>query len=575
MKITSISNDRLLLKSGVTESNFGRMNYSELITENGLIAVSDNSEKGDYTFAFDKWSFDDVISVDSESGGERIVHYAGSVPLENASVTDLTDFSSPDTFDNVTAVISAITQGMNIGEKVPENGAGGILIFKNTQKTLILFLPEKLFSYSVQSLSLEDQGEQQTLWKNEGLHDTASLNFIRSVMVYKLFTGIFPYSEVRSIERNADIIDKKFIPMEMLVPSVNRTITEICNNSLVLTPAILTKISEKKKNFMYLAPKTDFPVSDLRALKKDLSTIKEEADKNRTDEQVQGFLKKQANSVNTKRKFRKNQSFIVAGLIIFTAVGLLITDSIKSRGTNYTSIGLTSDETLEAYYTGFGRVDTNIIDMLSMGEGTKEYTNLISQVFVISKQREQYNKDMGLMTPASYLLYATDMEKAKYAGLFGITSLKIDGKLQDMIVNVPKKNDHPVPLTTEKNVTLEDGMTSVHKVNFYRFHTEGDNNDIYIEYHTDTVTLTFVKNRWMLTNIDVKADDIFINTDDFLKEYWDSLKKHNNNVKEALVSLRPKYPWLPTANDIEMEEKLKAQQLQQLMESFGQSNYGY
>ena len=79
----------------------------------------------------------------------------------------------------------------------------------------------------------------------------------------------------------------------------------------------------------------------------------------------------------------------------------------------------------------------------------------------------------------------------------------------------------------------------------------------------------------MLTNIDVKADDIFINTDDFLKEYWDSLKKHNNNVKEALVSLRPKYPWLPTANDIEMEEKLKAQQLQQLMESFGQSNYGY
>ena len=153
--------------------------------------------------------------------------------------------------------------------------------------------------------------------------------------------------------------------------------------------------------------------------------------------------------------------------------------------------------------------------------------------------------------------------------------MKIDGKLQDMVVNVPKKNDHPVPLTTEKNVTLEDGMTSVHKVNFYRFHTEGDNNDIYIEYHTDTVTLTFVKNRWMLTNIDVKADDIFINTDDFLKEYWDSLKKHNNNVKEALVSLRPKYPWLPTANDIEMEEKLKAQQLQQLMESFGQSNYGY
>jgi len=575
MKITSISNDRLLLKSGVTESNFGRMNYSELITESGLIAVSDNSDKGDYTFAFDKWSFDDVISVEGEAGGERIVHYAGKVPLENASVTDLTDFSAPDTFDNVTAVISAMTQGVKLGEKVPENGAGGILLFKNDKKTLVLFLPEKLFGYSVQALSLEDQGELQNLWKNEGLHDIPALNFIRSVLLYRLFTDSFPYTEVRSVERNSDIIDKKFIPMEMLVPSVPRTITESCNNSLILTPAILTKISEKKKNFMYLEPKADFPVADLRGLKKEWNSIKEEAAKNRTEEPVTSFLKKQSNTVNTKRKFRKNQSYLIVGLIVFTAVGLLIADNIKSRGTNYTSVGLTSEETLEAYYNGFGRMDTNIVDMLSTGDGTKDYTNIISQVFVISKQREQYNKDMGLMTPAAYLVYATDMEKAKYAGLFGITSLKIDGKVQDMVVNVPKKNDHPVPLTTEKNVTLEDGMTSVHKVNFFRFHTEGENNDIYIEYHTDTVTLTFTKDRWMVTNIDVKAEDIFINTDDFLKEYWDTLAKHNNNVKEALVILRTKYPWLPTTNDIDMEERYKAQQLQELMESFGQTSYGY
>lgn len=575
MKITSVSNDRLLLKSGVTESNFGRMNYSELITESGLIAVSDNSDKGDYTFAFDKWAFDDVISVDGEAGGERIVHYAGKVPLENATVTDLTDFSSPDAFNNVLAVISAMTQGANLGEKIPENGAGGILLFKNDKKTLVLFLPEKLFSYSVQALSLEDQGEQQNLWKNEGLHETAALNFIRSVIVYKLLTGKFPYTEIRSVERNADIIDKKFIPLEMLVPSVPRTITEVCNNSLILTPAILTKISEKKKNFLYLEPKTDFPVSDLRALKNDIDAINKEAEENESNDQVKDFLKKQSSSVNTKRKLRRNQSFIIVSAIIFAAVGLLITDSIKSRGTNYTSIGLTSEETLEAYYWGFGRVNTNIVDMLSTGEGTKDYTNIISQVFVISKQREQYNKDMGLMSPAGYLIYATDMEKAKYAGLFGITSLKIDGKVQDMMVNVPKKNDHPVPLTTEKNVTLEDGMTSVHKVNFFRFHTEGDNNDIYIEYHTDIVTLTFQKNRWMVTNIDVTAEDIFINTDDFLKEYWATLSKHNGSVKEALVAMRAKYPWLPTANDVEMEEKYKAQQLQELMESFGQQSFGY
>lgn len=564
MKIVSIKDNKLLLNSGVTESNFGRMSYGELLQESGLLAVSDLNEKGNYNFAFDPWYFDDVISLEVENCDERKVFYSGNIPLEASSFSDLTNCNFDDSF----AVVSAMTQIAIQNEKWPENGGGGTLIFKNDKKIAILFLPQNLFSYSVQALSLEDQGIEQNLWKNVNLHELDSICFTRSTIVYKLLTGKFPYPDYRAVNRNADILDSKFTPVDFYIPSLSEDLKKALNIPLSLNSKILDQIAKGKKSAMEFKSNADFSLRDLYSLKDSIPALLESVEKNAGNDQYQEWIKKQNKKIGVKRYVRRNRAFIIVIAIILVGVALLITDSVKSKLSNPTSIGLTAEETLEAYYQAFGKIDTTVIDTFATGKGTKDYTKIISQCFVISKQRESVDPNMALMTPAGYLLYATDAKNANYAGLFGITDLRIDGKPQDMITNVKKRNQKPVPLTEEKGVTLKDGMTSVHKVNFYRMHSEGEENDIYVEYHTDIVTLTFEKNRWMLTNIDTTATDIEVNTKEFLNDYWNAMDFHNQNIKETMITMHAKYSWLPTTYDIEMEEREKEIERRELMYKF-------
>ena len=71
----------------------------------------------------------------------------------------------------------------------------------------------------------------------------------------------------------------------------------------------------------------------------------------------------------------------------------------------------------------------------------------------------------------------------------------------------------------------------------------------------ETLSLSWLKNRWILTDIDVKPEPLSFDTNEFKSEYWTTLKACNDDVVTACQQLRFRYPWIPSRTVMENEEK--------------------
>jgi hypothetical protein len=172
------------------------------------------------------------------------------------------------------------------------------------------------------------------------------------------------------------------------------------------------------------------------------------------------------------------------------------------------------------------------------------------------KQRLAYGNDNGFAYPSNWLFFITDEARYARSGLYGVTNLKIDGKLENLSVELHKKNEKVPPLTKEGNITLEDGSTSLHKVEYYLLYTEGENVDYLVDKVSSTVTLTYLKNRWVITDIsEEKRIPLNVDCGKFKKDYFEELGKTNGDVMKATDNLRSKYEWLPESSAMKREKE--------------------
>ena len=218
----------------------------------------------------------------------------------------------------------------------------------------------------------------------------------------------------------------------------------------------------------------------------------------------------------------------------------------KTTQENYTSKGLTSTQTLEGFYWGINNKDTVVVGDFSRGKEMRGYSDSISQIYVISKQRQSYYQDQGFQTMEEWLFWSTTPEKEAKTGIYGITNLVIDGEPSDLDVKMYKNKDKPLPITEEKGIKLEKGSKSLHRAQYYLVYTEGEYNDIFVKYIEETATLTYKNERWYVTDIDTEETPLRINSQEFKQEYFDMLQKNNTNIINTTEKLRFRYPWLPT-----------------------------
>lgn len=576
MAIYDIKNNNFHLASGILEENFGKMSYSQIIGEKGLLAKGKkqtNSEK-DYDFSFESWSFEDIQSFPTDNG--QMVFYCGKTPFfsdDTKSLAELLDGNK--VFEAGYVVISAITQSLKENQSVPEIGAGGIFLdFVENGSVNILFLPKGVYEVSVAGLSLEEKSALQESWINPSLNllgGLKALSFIRGSIAYKMLTGRVAFPALNSIERNADILDGKFLPVELSVNGISEELASEINDALMLNSVavVIPGKKEKKSRKRVVSAKADFPL-ELLYNSKNLK-----CETNLSDDEfkarAESFLKRQESKVNTKRKMRRNVSLIVTSAIVLITLGLIIGNTIKSNGSNVTSRGLTAEETVEAFFMAVNKLDTSMMSALSKGKSAGRYNDMVSQVYVISKNRQAYGgHDKGIMNPSAFFLYLGSESDLMDGALYGITNLKISGKDKYMDLKLAEKRTKPDPITEDKGVKVENRMHSVQKVEYDIIHTEGPEREIFGEHHTDIITLTFNKDRWIVTDVKSEQNDININNRQFMKDYDELFKMMDKDNAAVIRVLKNRYSWLPSEKEMQNEiAEQKAKKIE-MLKTYGQ-----
>lgn len=566
--VVSIVDNELRLCSALNEYAFGKTNFDSIVTQNGILATCDSASDEPLHFSFENWSFAEIKSFDVPDNDERIVFYCNKNPLsKNAkALIELYDkCKNPDALtsdkDNMytasLAVCSILTQAAKEEVELPLNGAGGILVdgLDSPQKLKLLFLPHDLFKYSIAGLTAVEQADLHNCWINPTLQGLPAICFMRACVAYKMLTGRYPYPSSDNLSRNADLLDKNFLPLELCINGINTELARAVNKGLKLNSdsvSIPGKKSKGKKN-EDLIPQKDFPLELLKHAKDNISSnVSDEA----FEEKVNSYKKLQSSRIKTKRTLRRNTATFVAGIIAVIVIIISAKSSYNSYLNNYTTKGLTSVQTIQTFFKGMNQMDISLIQTFIEGKNPNRYLDSISNVFVISKQRTSSGGgDNGFVKPAKFFVLLTNSSMLQITGLYGATNITIDGKKVDEYIDLLKNKDNPEIITQEQGVTLNKGDKSVHKVEYYTLHTEGTNNDIFVTKNTDTFTLTYKKNKWVITDIENNAQDLDIDSNAFFDEYFNLLVQNKNDVVKTISQLSFKYDFLPSEKEMTIEKQ--------------------
>ena len=560
--VVSIIDGELRLCSGLGEYAFGKTNYNSIVTQKGLLAQCDSKPDEPLHFSFTPWTFEDIKSFDVEGHDERIVFFCAPNPFSKKAETLYTLFSkagqadaSVDDKDRMYeasfAVCSLLTQAASEQIDIPVNGAGGILVDGNN----LLLLPHDIFVHSIAGLDNVEQADLYNCWINPSLTGLPSLCFTRASFAYKMLTGRFAYPAADSLTRNADLLDKKFLPLELSINGINEELAKAVNNALKLNSNSINIPGKKQKGKKSeeLVPKVEFPLELLKAARNNTSsTMTQEEFENK----IKSFQKLQNSKINTKRTLRRNTTAFTVGIIVVVAVILIIINSYKSYLDNYTTKGLTSIQTIQTFFKGMNNLDIPLIQDFIDGKSANRYLDSIGNVFVISKQRQSNLGDGGYLKPAKYFATITDQTKNKLAEMYGATNIRIDGKPYDEYIELAKNKDKPEPVSSEQGVTINKGDTSVHVVEYYLLYTEGDYSDIYVTKNRDTFTLTFKKDKWIITNIETSTQELTIDSNALKTEYFTRVMENQGDVVKSIGELLLTYDFLPSKKEVQTEKAL-------------------
>lgn len=564
MSCVTIIDNEVRLSSNMDENAFGKTSYSSIVTQTGILASCDSYETGKYHFSFTDWSFGEVKSFSVPERENRIVFYCGENPVKDGSVL-LDLLKSAEALDADKAekskaleaqfvICSILTQAALEKIKFPVIGAGGIIIHVDGINTKVLFLPENLFKYAAAGIQEKDSSELNIMWVNPTLLDLPAICFERAVFAYKLLTGRYPFPSTDLTERNADILDRKFLPVEMIVENIDSDLAQNINKGLKLNSNAVEIPGKKKKGKSSedLTPTPQFPTDKLYSALKEVEAnpVNVEA----MEEKAKSFLKAQASRVKTKRRLRRNTTTIITTLIILVILGGFTYNAISTRLNEFNSKGLTSVETVEMFYKSINDKDTIMMQNITKGKKASKYSTTLSQIYVVGKQRKAYYQDQGYLAPEGWLLYAKNPELSKHCGVYGVSALRIDGKPSDIAPEMHKKKDKVEPVTQENGITLKKNDKSVHTAEYFLIHTEGEDADLVIDFCTETITLTYLKDKWMITDLETKVENVEVNSNLFKTEYFNLIKQNGGDAVKSAVMLSGKYPWVPD------EPLLKAEQ---------------
>ena len=552
----------LQLDTGLTQNAFAKARFSERMEECGWLAT-----KTDNKWIFSPWKFSgSAVKTESQTvlvQGAAFAGYTLEACLRGIGTsmaqTALAHFAAA-------LVCTVLEEAIAQDYAVIGSGAGGIFISKDFRQ--IIFVPPGIFEASLLCRSDALYSMYQGRYINKGLSGEASIHFTQSVIAYMALTASHPFESLDTATRTEDYRDHNLVPLKNRIWALDRQLSFFIDHSLQKNPV---ESKQHKKNLMRNHNESSQPKSQLRVgLHFPLSTLYRElgltaegfipADgilqpiirkASVPQEQFEATAKKDterfARSLKIRRWFRHNRSILVAAAGVVVSLSLFFFIYWNGTVSHPTSKGFTSFETVEMFYSGMHNLNVLAIQGSAKGQNMNSITDRVSNFYVSSRTRTALNPKLKTVTPGAWLLWN---DNGQY-WIYGLTQFTIDGINANLHVDGPAKKTKPPRRTEENGVTLENGSRTEHQVRYNLVFTEG-NETLYIHEHTDTVLLTYAKDRWVVTDIQEQEYPTSFAYSLFCQDYTEAAQNTQDIFKTA-EALRNKYRWVSTDREIQTD----------------------
>ncbi len=535
------------MNSGLSSQAFARINTES--EEGFLIDFSTGKAQ------IEKWKFEhnfigenETVFFSSPAGSGKTLSAIFSQKDKReisrgagAAIAALSALISEKSFENT---------GDSLEEAFTSVGAGGIYISDDFKQVMIA--PCHFFARCATRQKANLSAPIQGIWENKALTANNALAFTRGAIAYRALAGNTPFTEEDLTKRQADILDRNFLPMELARPDLGEEITSAINESLALVPSL--RIAPGEKRFVTEKQKEDeahnkvvvetFPLeSILQELKND-----ETNEKMLTAEQMETvtrWLKSKKRSVTLHRFVRRNQKQLTVAII-----GVIVAISVagnfhRENGKLATSLGLTPAQTAQTLFTGIHKSDVTIIREVFKGSNRNDLLEIVSGYYVTYKQRLAFNQDDATVSPASWLF----LQNQTNFWMYGITNFKVEGEKVEFPYSYPRRRDKMDKLSPENGGGTKKGQETEVTVSYNLVHTDSSNR-VTISKETDTVSLRWNGKRWIIRKIQGQNTNSSVTLKQLHEAYGKALENNQNDIIAAAAELRETYPWIPEESEL-------------------------
>ncbi len=551
MNIVAGSKRKTVLNSFLNEINFGKIQRAIDLNEGGIVAECRGKEfSSEMKFDFTPWKFTGT-EVESQSA---LVLFTGKGFEGRTLLAVMQGSSFAEKARAVFAYSACITQAVRQKVELPANGAGGILYGESDGKIRLLFLPQHIFDFAARNASEKDYAMTQGVWQDkaflsdnkEDSSNPRALFFTRAVLIYSALSGELPFPKENLEERQADILDANYLPLKNKVNGISDALSDLLSFDLERSSQATEKGNVKEQGDESARGFCFDELAFELGLQKDggIKEFQREAkfSDDEFDAQAKKILGKKNARAKTKRIVRRNTALFVAGMIlVFIALGVRYS-AHKNYLSRPTTISLTARESAEVFFSGMHDVDIVKMQSSSKGKKVQGILDSVSNIHVASKMRSAYSRGDDLLTPEFWLYENAPQDSWQ----FGITNFMLgeDGAHLFPADNrkvAPRPKEHPIPQKEKK------GAKKNLAVSFYRVHSEGLETAISAEKMYGNVELTFVKNRWLVTDVDLLSEEESVSFEEFKAQDEAALERSEGDAIVAAEILREKYDWIPTS----------------------------
>lgn len=503
-----INEDSVMIDTGLSTREAAQAKLMQFLTEPGYIA----EVKADGSVSFEPYTFTDSHEEIAKGRKNESVFISGPA-YKGIPFMEILQGEDTEKARLIAEKICKITEAALEKEiKLPNNGPLGTIAGEDGT---ILFLPPTLFNRALDSRGDSTYSFYEGCWKNTALSENDCLRFTAAAYAYTVYAGKSPFPEKDSQKRAADFYDKNFEKLSWFcklqkngdIIDSKAIFSQIEQNLSCSAPEMDTSKKKKKKKKLGIKSTsiTELPSFDKRVIS-DSSTLP--------------AYELQQKNIKRVRFFRKNGTIIKVCVVALIVLCIAIVSHIKNLMSRPNTLGKEPAQVVDMFYEGFDTLDTILFDATRTNGAGDGISNVIAAVFVTAKMRESY-EGKQIYTPSQWL----NLKNPDQLDIYGLTQLKIEGE-------------------EEKN---KEGINCF-KAHYYVLHTE--NLELFVSEVNDELTLTYEKDRWLISDFVSEDHEIKIDSEAFYNDLRE-VAPANSPYKAADVinALSGKYPWLPTVEE--------------------------